>query len=168
MRIRMALQDIFACTRQPPPTGGFFSHEAKKQCKTALTSAMQKRIIHSIAAHKAATGEADRRTSKSPLKIQPLRFATKTTAGAHSRRERELTWCYRRAAKHWNVTAPRGDWKSRGNGTDRDQQSAGQSRSRNPSGDMSARAFNRGPIPKPCGSGFWHSTGDRHDQRTDD
>lgn len=36
---------------------------------------MQKRIIHFIAAHKAATGEADRRTSKSPLKIHNLRFA---------------------------------------------------------------------------------------------
>ena len=140
MRICIALQDIFACTRQPPPTGGFFSHAAKKQCKTALTDAMQKRIIHFIAAHKAATGEADRRTSKSPLKIHPLRFRSKEklTAGAHSRRERELTWCYRRAAKHWNVTAPRGDWKSRGHGTDTDQQSAGQSRSRNHPWDMSA------------------------------
>ncbi|HQS22692.1 MAG TPA: hypothetical protein PK670_16655, partial [Acidovorax defluvii] len=40
----------------------------------------------------AATGEADRRTSKSPLKIHPLRFRSKEklTAGVHSRREREV------------------------------------------------------------------------------
>ena len=130
-----------------------FSHEAKKQCKTALTSAMQKRIIHSIAAHKAATGEADRRTSKSPLKIQPLRFRSKEklTAGVHSRRERELTWCYRRAAKHWNVTAPRGDWKSRGNGTDTDQQSTGQRCGRSETGisvsEMSASPWRQGQNP---------------------
>ena len=128
MRICIALQDIFACTRQPPPSGGFFSHEAKKQCKTALTAAMQKRIIHPSQHTKQRQGERIGGHCGGSLTVRPLRFRSKEklTAGAHSRRERELTWCYRRAAKHWNVTAPRGDWKSRGNGTDTDQQSTGQ------------------------------------------
>lgn len=60
--------------------------------------------------------EASRQDERPALHItfkHHLRFRSKEklTAGAHSRRERELTWCYRIAAKHWNVTAPRGDWK---------------------------------------------------------
>ena len=102
---------------------------------------MQKGLQFTHAANKAEQGERIGAHLTSPLKIQPLRFRSKEklTAGAHSRRERELTWCYRRAAKHWNVTAPRGDWKSRGNGTDTDQQSTGQRCGRNPSGDMPAK-----------------------------